>query len=48
MWLKIQCFIKGKEKDTPMDEADSGTNEKGANGAFDGAGGSRAKLKFGQ
>ena len=30
--------IKGKEKDTPMDEADSGTNEKGANGAFDGAG----------
>ena len=30
--------IKGKEKDTPTDEADSGTNEKGANGAFDGAG----------
>ena len=30
--------IKGKEKDTPTDEADSGTNEKGANGAFAGAG----------
>ena len=39
MWLKTQCFkLRSKEKDTPTDQVDSGTNEKGANGAFDGAG----------
>ena len=32
-----QSLNEGKEKDTIMDEVDSGTNEKGANGAFDGA-----------
>eukprot|EP00944_MAST-04C_sp_MAST-4C-sp1_P011416 g11416.t1 len=30
--------IRSKEKDTPTDQVDNGTSEKGANGAFDGAG----------